>query len=483
MFDLMHLKKNWILLSVIALLIIITFSTAYYGSTDITDYSDIAKYFAGDFPAKIRSSHSYLYGALHYPLIALFPTFIVFKITSVIFLLLLVYSVYLVSGKNRKALWLMLLSPLVWYMAPWINPIQLSALLFFWAYYFMKKYSESSELRFLFFSGILAGLSWAFWDAMLFFIIIFSFSFLFNKKFYYCLIFTIFLLLGLLPKLLFDQIYMGFAFIGIIRYFFGLVASTFYGRIYGDIDSAGFSLLPVIIILIFIPFFIYKLYSRENWQYNKKSLIFITLSVLLILKIPQIRYLLLLTPIIIFDLAPMLNSFQFKKQIIIFSIITILTITPYIIQIKYSTNAEEFTSLLMNFDKIKIYESQNKLMVSDLKAIAEEFPDSVFVVGNEPDDFQTLAHLYWGKNIKELASIQDYNLYYNNQTSLFEKKFMPVPKIKDRRQIWLAGGLSKNENDDTDYSSINLAIGIGQPIKLEGFSVIKKYNLLYLSSR
>lgn len=474
-------KRNWKILLIFFVLIIITLSTRYYGSTDIGDYADVAKYFSGDYAAKIRSSHSYLYGFIFSPLVSLFKNFIAFKILSLALLFSIIYSIYLATGKNKKALWLMSLSPVVWYMAPWINSIQLSSLLFFWAYILIKKYEKTEKLKFMFFSGILLGLSWAFWDAMLFFSIIFAISFLYNKKFYHFIYFIIFVLIGLLPKLILDNYLFGFAFMGVLRYFSGIVTAILFKGIYENMGTYDF--IALIAIILFLPFFIYKLFSKEAWHNNKKLTIFLVLSFLLILKNSQIRYLLLLMPIIVYELASKLTEFQFRKQILISIIITVIAITPYLIQITNSTNINEFSSLLSNLNKIEISENQDWILQEDLQSITKEFPNATFVVGNNNDDFQILAHLYWGKQVQEFVSIQDYILVSENKTVLFEKKFMPVPKIRDRRQIWISGGISKNENDDTNYKAIKLGIGINEPINLDNFSLTKKYNILYLSKK
>src|SRR3989344_1879281 len=123
-----NLKKPKFMAILILVLVLITFLTKYYGSTDLGDYSDTAKYFAGVYAADIRSSHSYLYGFIHAPLVGLLGNFFAFKITSLIFLLGIVYSVYQITGKDKRALILILTSPIVWYLAPWINPIQLASL-------------------------------------------------------------------------------------------------------------------------------------------------------------------------------------------------------------------------------------------------------------------------------------------------------------------------------------------------------------------
>ena len=103
---------------VILILIIITLFTRYYGSADAGDYSDSAKFFSGKYAGDIRNSHSYLYGFIHSFFVGAFENFFFFKITSLVCLALIIYSVYYISNKDRKTLWLILLSPTAWYRLP-----------------------------------------------------------------------------------------------------------------------------------------------------------------------------------------------------------------------------------------------------------------------------------------------------------------------------------------------------------------------------
>src|SRR3989344_7950624 len=162
------LKKPKSLAILMLGLVVITFLTKYYCTTDIGDYSDTSRYFAGIYAADIRSSHSYLYGFIHSPLVGLFGNYFVFKITSLIFLLGIVYSVYQITGKDRRALVLIVVSPVVWYMAPWINPIQLASLCLLWAYYFMARYEKTSGIKYAVYAGIFIGLGAALWDTIVF---------------------------------------------------------------------------------------------------------------------------------------------------------------------------------------------------------------------------------------------------------------------------------------------------------------------------
>ncbi len=220
--------KRWLVASYLIAFISIVLMTNFYGNTDIYDYSNVAKFFSGDFNAKIRTSHSFLYGFMHYPLVDLMDNFLIFKITSLIFLGLIIYSTYIISGRNRKALLLFIFSPIIWYMAPWISPIQLASLLILWSYFFIKKYDLSSKLKYLFYSGALVGISWAFWDGILFFIPLFAISFLYNKKSSHFLLFFIFVSIGVIPRLIVDQILFGFAFQGIIRHIMATASILIY---------------------------------------------------------------------------------------------------------------------------------------------------------------------------------------------------------------------------------------------------------------
>ena len=71
-------------------LIFLTFLTNFYGHIDITDYASTAKFFAGKYSAKIRSSHSYLFGFIHFPFVFITNNLIIFKITSLLFLFLII---------------------------------------------------------------------------------------------------------------------------------------------------------------------------------------------------------------------------------------------------------------------------------------------------------------------------------------------------------------------------------------------------------
>ena len=480
------MEKNRIYLSiVIALLIIITLLTKFQGGSDFYDYADSAKYFAGEYDAKIRTSHSYLYGLIHAPFVSLMDNFLIFKITSLVFLLLIVYSVYWISGKNKKALWLMLLSPIVWYMGPWVSPIQLASLLFLWAWFYIKKSCEEKDLKkgifYLIYSGILIGLSWAFWDAVLFFIPLLMISFFYDKKLSHSLYYILFILIGALPRLILDYILFGFPFFTTVRHIMASLALTFLGGFYEQGNLLG--IINFVSLIIFFPVFIYILFKKKIFAENKKTAVFILLSAILLIINSQIRFVLLIIPIIILSINKYLSKKEAVIQIVISLIIILAVLNPYILQIKYDVGigeekGAEFESFFKYFNRISISNKfERDIIKEDINKIAQEYPNQAFVVGNNNDNYRVLANLYWGNNVREFVSIEDYKLNIS-QDEVAKKEFCTNVKIRERRDFCFSASIRKAFNDDTDYNSIKYVISFDDDLDIEGFKFVRKYEKL-----
>jgi len=467
----------------IFLLLLLVLSTKYSDSADVGDYAGTAKFFAGKQQAKLRASHSIVYGLIHSPLVKLTNSFVLMKVSSVLWLSLLILSVYYISKKNKKTLLLFITTPIIWYLAPWVISFQLCSLLFLWGYFFLKKYEEKEKIKYLLYSGLLIGLSWAFWDAVIYFAIILAFCFLYNKKTFHFIYFIFFLFVGTLPKLLVDQVLFGFAFYSIFKHFSAMISGPLYGGVY---NTPGVrDPINILLVLIMVPFYSYLFFTKKIFLKYKKTIIFLVLSlVIIVYNTAQIRYLLIIVPIIILILGEVLNERQFKIQIIIFLVLTLLVINPYIIQIKYQTNGKEFDTFIRNFPNLEINSQfKENLILEDLNQIAKEYPNEFFVVGPNADDFQYLAHLYWDSEIKEFVSIQDYQLFMSHETALASETFCSDSKPWNRRDVCITIELRKAIRDKTDYEAINLGISMDEPINIPGFVMIKKYNVLYLSRK
>jgi len=478
-------RTKGIVISLLVLLSLITFLTNFYGSTDVHDYGGVAKFFSGKYDAKIRTSHSYLYGFIHTPLVGLFENYFTFKVTSLLSLILIIYSVYRISGRDRKALLLITLSPIVWYMAPWVSPIQLASLLFLWGWYFIREYDSIGTIKNLIYSALLVGLSWAFWDGILFFVPLLMISFLYDRKLLHSVYFLIFVLIGSLPRMILDQALFGFVLFTPVRHIGASLALTFFGGFYSK--GSLFGIHKFLTVILFIPFYSFLILKRGIFLENKKTNIFILLAIMLIVLNSQIRFVLLVAPIAILAIFKNLNRKKFIVQVAISLILILIVINPYIIETKYEilttdkTSHARFWALLFNINNLKLSSDFTKDLISeDLKKVSNEFPNEIFVVGNKPDDYQILADLYWSGEIEEFVSIQDYNMDLSGNPVLSEKIICSETKIKSRRDICASMLIRKAFNDKTDYDSIRYALSEEKDLDLEGFSLIREYDKLYL---
>jgi hypothetical protein len=482
-----NLQKLVITIVIIGLTVL-TILTNYHGSTDIGDYSDTAKYFADLQSSKIRNSHSYLYGFMLYPFVKLTSNFIFFKIVSLISLFLIIYLTYIFNNKSKKTFFLLLFSPIVWYMAPWINPLQLAGLFLLISYHNMVLYNDKKNLKNLLYSGVSLGLGWAIWDTILFFGIFLIICFLLNKKVNHLIYFLIAVLIGLSPRLILDQVLFGFPFYTILKSSFGTLANIF-GGIYQRSSGHGrIDFLTLILLFVTIPFYYWSYYSPKKIKENMPSITFISLCILLILFNPQLRYMIVIVPIIILLIGKTIPVGAVKLQLVFSLIILLIFIFPYFLQINSSISknfyGDDIDSTIRNFQNLDPNSKNIQLSLKeDLEEIIKDHPNNIFLVGNNPDDFQLLAQLYWGDNVKEFVSIQDYKIIQGGSSTIFEKTFMPTPKIKTRRQIWIKGGISKNMNDNVDYENIQYAIGLYSQIDLPEYEFKKRYGNFYLSTK
>ncbi len=477
------LSRNTILFfSLSFILILLTFATRFYGGADILDYLDSAKFFAGDYSAKIRLSHSYAYGLLHALPIGLTESFIFFKITSLISLFGIVYSVYRITNRDKRALWLSLLSPIVWYMAPWASPIQLASLLFLWSYYFVRSYDKNEQLKDLCYSAILLGLSLVFWDGVLFFIPFFVLCFFYNKKLIQTINFIFFIFVGLTPRLVLDYILFGHPLFGLLRYSASAMYIIFFGGVYEQQPLSG--VLKLVIVLLFLPFSSYALFKKNIFQDNKKNIIFLLACLLITVFNSQIRLLLFFIPLLTIILCKYLTKVQFIIQIIFYMVLSLLVIVPYIIQINHDTNFKDFGSIPYLTEGMQITPGFTERMIKqDLNQISLDYPIQVLLVGPSFEDYRLLANAYNGENIKEFVSFEDYNLWANNDTRVFGKEMCSHVKIPERRDFCTSFSIHKSFNDATDYDSIVYAISTGDTLNSSEFIFVKKYESLSIFSK
>ncbi len=462
----------------LSLLAFITVPLDLLDATDVKDYSDTAKFFAGEYAAKHRAAHTVVYGLLLSPYVKMTESFFLLKFASVFWLSLIILSVYYLSGKNRKTLLLIVTAPVVWFLAPWLSPVTLVSLLFLWAHYFFIRFDRGEKVRYLLCAGFLIGLAATLWDSALYFAPIFLIAFLYDKRFYYTWIFIGVFLVGLAPRLIIDQIIYNFALFSILKNFFALLSFALYGGIYARAYSL-ISFAGYIILLLFIPWYFFLLYKRSLFVKYKKTMIFITLSLLFILLNAHIRMLILLVPLMVFMMGEELKAQHYRIQVIIFVLLSIVVIIPYLMQVRYETNARTFEKVLVKFPNITFVTPPTREVIrGDLNRIAHDYPHEIFVVGDGRDDYKELAHLYWGDDIREFISIEDYKLFLVRDDTIATQRITSRADPRFRIELWIEVGLRKNSRDDTDYESLRYGIGFNDSIDLPDYRLVKKYKVL-----
>src|SRR3989344_251690 len=187
----MFKKKNiLILILFILVLIVFTLFSNKIFFPDFAQYLGVAKEFADLSVSKVRNLPSLVYPLFLGQFLKLIPSIITIKLLNILWLALDAILLYRIT-KDNKTLLLWVFSPLVWYVAPWINPILAVSFFFLLAYYLFIKYEEKKEIIYLIYSGLAIGVTGAIWWAATYITIFFILAFFFNKTFKELLIFFI----------------------------------------------------------------------------------------------------------------------------------------------------------------------------------------------------------------------------------------------------------------------------------------------------
>ena len=123
---------------------------------------------------------------------------------------------------------------------------------------------------------------------------------------------------------------------------------------------------------------------------------------------------------------------------------------------------------------------ENRFERDDIYQIANEYPDEAFVVGNSFDSYRVLANIYFGDNVKEFVSIEDYRLNLSEENVVAQREICTNVKVNERRDFCFSIWIRKAFNDDTDYESIKYGISEVDNLDIPGFILVKKYRTLSL---
>ncbi|MDP4012378.1 MAG: hypothetical protein Q8R00_02125, partial [Candidatus Nanoarchaeia archaeon] len=381
------MKKKILVTFLVFAIALIAFNifTTKINFTDVTQYLNVGKEFAEIATSKVRNTPGLTYGMLVGQALKIIPHILTAKLFNVLWLFLDGVLLYYIT-KRWRTLLLWMFSPIVWYMGSWISPLLPISFLFLITYYNIKQFEKTNKYRYLILSGLCLGLASTLWWAAVYISIFFVVSYLLLKKLITTAIFGISWALTFSIRILLDQYLYNMPFYSSLR---GLGSNVLYGLGHAGIETGiTAKLLQILLLLVIISPFLFRLY-KVNPITNFKDLFFLLLISILFIANLQIRYFLVIAPILIMLLAPVLSKKEFKFHILISLVIIAFLVTPY------------------------FGATQDYLISQDLKKLETDFPGETFIAGSENTaaGYASLfSSLYWGDSIKEFVEYEEYVL-------------------------------------------------------------------------
>jgi len=394
-------KKIILLIFGLALILFAIFSTKI-SFHDTHEYITVSKFFAGIQNIDLFTSHSLLYPLITSVFLKIWPSFAMLKLANV-FWIFLMGVLLLYYFKNKSAFILFAFSPLTWFISIQSTPVLPASFFFLVSFYFFirKKIKHNLPL-----SGIFLGLSISFYTPMIIIALIFCLIYFWNESFSDFFKYSIFLIIGLIPRFLTDYYLFKMPFYSFIRYAgSNLVVTLGLHPITRNIQT--FVTPGVLLIFIVISPFLFKIYKINFKRFNKLILFLSLTSIVWFIRGAKIKYFLILSPIILLLLSTVLTKKEIKWHCILSIILTIF--------------------LTFNFFTI----GENILIEKELNIIKEEFnPD--FIIGSPFESVKLAAHSWNSKHyfgwhndlqssIKNESLIRGYNFEFESKIPLRDK--------------------------------------------------------------
>jgi hypothetical protein len=441
-------KENWMLIVFAFFLVILAIVNNKVIFHDSPEYISIAKNFAGIHNVDLFSTHSLLYPLMISPFLKLWPSLIMLKLINCVWVFL-IGLVFLLWLKDKRAFIIFAFSPLVWRVSLEITPILPASFFFFLAYLFLKK--EEIKYNFLY-SGFFLGLSYAVYDPMIFVAAVFMLIYFWDKKFIAVITYLMFVLLGVMPRLILDYYLFHMPLYSIIRFFgtntiisLGLYPGTTNIQLLSSFANQWMALL----IVIAISPFLYKLH-KLNFKENYREILFLTIAgLLLLVRCAMLKYFLLIAPIAIILLSKVISDKEIKWHALLSMIIIV--------------------ALSWGF----IFVNEERQIAKDLIQINADYQNLSYIVAG-PYEAIELGSLYWGEK-PYMAWYEDFMASKENRTALRGYRFAFDSKIKLRDTLVFSANFERNDNKT--YKNYVIA-SIANLSNVSGFSQQKCYAVL-----
>jgi len=437
-------KKDYLALGMLGFfLIIFSIFTTKIGFHDSFEYINITKNFIGIENINLFSGHSLLYPLVISLFLKIWSSFVMLKFVNV-FWIFLIGSVLLVWLKNKKAFVLFAFSPLTWYIAIQTTPVLPASFFFLLAFVFF--YKKNINKNFLY-SGFCLGLSCAFYTPILIVAFVFILVYFWETGFKDFIRYLVAMLVGFLPRIIQDYYLFKMPLYSSLRY----VGSNFivFSGLNPLAKNVNFlSNLWILSVFVITAPFLFKIY-KINFKEYKKPIIFLGLiSLIIILRAQEIKYFLIISPILFILLSKVLNKKDFKWNCIISVILIIL--------------------LTFNF-----FVSQYEIRIqNDLVEINRDFDVDYIIAG--PSEATMLAAFWW-ENHPKYVWWEDYEASLENKTTIRDYRFKVTPILKLKSNLEII--VNFNRAEDITYENYILVLR-KEAEKAEGFELIKCYDEL-----
>lgn len=411
---------------------------------DAYEYINIAKNFAGIENIDLFSAHSLFYPLIISFFLKVWPTETMMKIVNVSWIFLM-GIVLLLWTKNKKAFILFAFSPLVWFMSIQTTPVLPASFFLLLSFLFFHR----NDIRFnLAYSGIFLGFSCALYTPMLLVSSIFILIYFWGESFKDFILFLFSLGIGFLPRMIQDYYLFKMPIYSVVRY----IGANFIIAIGGNSETANFNLLgnlEILSVLFLISPLLFLIY-RVDFIKHRKHLIFVGLiSLIFFFRVQQIKYFLILTPIIMIILSRYLSEKEVEMHAIISIFLTLF--------------------LTVNF----FFVSEDVLIRGELSTIEEEYEKQCFIAGKH--DANALAAIYW-EETPRFIWWQDYIGSIENKTTLKTYALGIEPRIPLRTQLEIVGNF--NRGSDKTYKDCILVLRRGVELDSTNFELSRCYQQL-----
>jgi len=422
--------------------------------TDVSQYVNTAKEFAGIATSKVRVFSSAVYPWFLGQFLKIMPSMATLKILNVLWLILDAILLYWYA-KRKETLLIFMFAPVVWYVSAWINPILPVSFFLLLAYVMFKKYEELKEKKYFVLSALSLGLTATLWLPAFYLSVFFIIAFFYNKKLSTVLYYLAVFLITFSLRLAVEHYYFNFPLFTFIR---GLGSNFLFLISSEETVRSNFLVLgkTILLILLSISPLFFRIY-RIKFKSLRKEIIFLALSFILFFGNANIRYFIVLMPILAIIFTDILKEKEIKWHII-FSVFLVIFLTS------------QFFGITNDY-----------LIKKDLDKIEDKYPREKFIVGAEgasEEQAMFLSTLYWGDKIEDFATFVDYKLDLRNENIYRQYKLSSDARINDIREIEFIINYKKTD-EKKDYDDYKYLILIGDEGKLpNNFKFLEKYNVL-----